>query len=160
MLLRKLMADPKLHELTTTGNFRAKVLGVLTACRNRGFPARVGSGLRSLAEQKKILARGNSKTLNSLHLGKHAPDGLASAADIISSKTGWNLTKREQMLIGAAAEAYGLGWGGLFNVRSKGAVLAAIRTLRKAGWPPKHEAYNVAIGWDPYHVQRRNNWPK
>lgn len=153
------MNDPKLRELTTAGNFRGKVEALLWAIDARGFAARIGSGLRTPAEQKRIVAKGNSKTLNSLHLGHHAPDGLASAADIISKRTGWNLTKREQLLIGAAAEAYGLGWGGLFNVRSKAAVLSAIRTLRKAGWPATHEAYNVAIGWDPYHVQRRNNWP-
>lgn len=148
----------KLGELTEVGNFRAKVEGCLTVMKALGEDPVIADGLRTLAQQREKVRMGYSKTLASLHLP--GTDGLSRAADIVDGKKGWNASRRFWMIVGAYCEAKGLGWGGIFGLGAdrEAAVRRAFVTLRKAGWPEKHPAYQVSLGWDVAHVQQRSNW--
>lgn len=153
------MSHPKLSELTTDGAFAAKVGQVLAQLEARNETPRIFETKRTLAQQVKKVRAGYSRTLKSQHVDRGS-DGGALAADIADSAKGWNASRRFWLIIGAACQSYGLGWGGLFglNGRQKGALVAALNTLRAAGWPEDHEAYAVSIGWDPAHLQKRPNW--
>lgn len=90
--------------------FRDKVVRILRRLQSQGWKARVGSGRRSLAQQKEKVRKGYSKTLKSWHL-----KGLA--ADIIDSRWGWggeasNLDHPFWNALGKAAAIEGLTWGG------------------------------------------------
>jgi hypothetical protein len=150
----------KLDQITTQGNFRAKVEAILGHMVAKRCPAVVNNALRTKDQQKAILKAGYSKTLKSNHLP--GPDGLARAADIVHDRLAWNASKRFWLVLGACAMAHGCGWGGLFglNRRQRENVVAAIQKARAAGWPEKHDAYQVSLGWDPAHVELPNNWPK
>lgn len=153
------MTDPKLIELTEEGNFRNCVERCIKAIEAKGVDAKIFEALRTVAEQREKVKKGYSKTMKSEHL----PDktGKARAADVADAKKGWSADKRFWLLLGSAAWAYGVGWGGLFGLspRRVKAVQEAIKTLREAGWPKQHEAYQVPLGWDVAHLQSSNNWP-
>lgn len=73
---------------------------------------RVGEGLRSLAQQKKNVAKGVSWTLNSRHLTGHAVDLLA----LINNKVTWSWAPyykiAEAMKEAAKEEKVKIEWGG------------------------------------------------
>lgn len=91
-------------------SFREKVVRILRRLQAKGWQPRVGSGRRTLEEQKEKVRKGYSKTLKSWHL-----KGLA--ADIIDSRWGWggeaaNLDHDFWTDLGEAAKREGLTWGG------------------------------------------------
>ncbi|HMS54217.1 MAG TPA: hypothetical protein PKA27_02355 [Fimbriimonadaceae bacterium] len=153
------MDDPKLSELTSHLRFRDRVRATLQTLKDYGLDPIIYEGKRSLAEQRKKVSQGRSKTLESFHV-KRGPDAGSLAADIASEKDGWNVQRRFWFVLGASCRARGLGWGGLFNLSAeeREALLTAIDVLRIAKFPEKHDAYSVKIGWDPAHVQTKSNW--
>lgn len=152
--------DPKLSELTTDGNVRAKVAAVLADLQGHGEDPKIFEAKRTVEQQREKVRLGYSKTMNSYHL-KRGKDGGAKAADVADRKKAWNASKRFWLLTGSSALAHGLGWGGLFGLGAsqKAAVVRAIETLREAGWPKTHEAYQTQLGWDEAHLQADYNWP-
>lgn len=144
---------PKLQELTTDGNFRAKVEATLQTLAEKGERPKVFEAKRTEAQQREKVRKGYSKTMASYHL-KRGGDGGGMACDIADAKKGWNGSKRFWLLLGANCLARGMSWGGLFGLdqSQREAVKSAIDRARKAGWPQSHAAYQVPIGWDPAHV--------
>lgn len=142
-----------LEDLTADGGFRAKVAALVATLAAKGESAKVFEARRTEAQQAEKVRLGYSKTMASWHL-KRGSDGGSLAADVADSSKGWNASRRFWLLVGANCQARGLSWGGLFGLSGarKAAVSAAIGRARKAGWPAKHEAYQVPIGWDPAHV--------
>jgi len=153
------MSDPKLLELTASGNFRARVEKTLDSLKSHGEDPKIFEGMRTPAQQREKVLRGVSKTMRSYHL-KRGPDKLGLAADIADRKKGWNASKRFWLILGANCQTRALGWGGLFGLsaKHKKGLLVAMARLRDAGWPEDHDAYEVPIGWDPAHVQLDSNW--
>ena len=151
--------DPKLAELTADGNFREKVRALLCDLERLGEYAKIFEAKRTVDQQREKVRLGYSKTMRSNHL-KRGADGGGKAADIADRSKGWNASRRFWFIIGASCHARGLGWGGLFGMKSKQklAFHAAVRTLREAGWPESHSAYQAHIGWDPAHVEFGSNW--
>ena len=155
------MSDPKLLELTNDGNFRGKVAAVLGDMVASGHDPKIFEAMRTVAQQREKVRLGYSKTMNSYHL-KRGSDGLGKAADVADRKKGWNAPTRFWLMLASSAMAHGVGCGILFglNDRQKLALAEAIKTLRAAGWPAKHEAYQVQTGWDTAHLQADDNWPQ
>lgn len=88
---------------------RRKVLAVLSDLKGHGFPAKIASGWRSLAEQKVLYDHGRSKVLFSFHnatRGDGTPCSLA--ADIVDERLGWNAVYRFWELLGRSAAAHEL----------------------------------------------------
>jgi hypothetical protein len=149
-----------LTKVTERDGFRSKIQATLDNLKAKGESGKIDPGvLRTVAQQRELVRKGYSKTMNSYHLP--GPDGLSRAVDLVDAKKGWNASKRFWLLVGANAEYRGLGWGGLFglNATQRAAVLQAINDLRRAGWPKgNHKAYQVQLGWDVAHVEARSNW--
>jgi hypothetical protein len=94
-------------------DFRPRVIRILQRLRLKGWQPYVASGRRTLAQQRKILAAGNSRTLRSYHL-----EGLA--ADIVDRRWKWGGPAADTNHpfwndLGRAAAAEGLVWGGNFK---------------------------------------------
>ena len=153
------MPDPKLAELTTDGNFRAKVAAILDDLASHGEDPKIFEAMRTREQQAEKVRLGYSKTMNSYHL-KRGSDGKGKAADIADRKKGWNASKRFFMLLASSCWAHGVGSGILFglNAKQRQNLKNAILTLRQAGWPKSHPAYETAIGWDGAHCQEDDNW--
>lgn len=153
--------DQKLNELTTDGNFRAKVAAILGDLDRLGCNAKIYEAKRTVAQQREKVRLGYSKTMNSYHL-KRGTDGGAKAADIADRAKAWNAHKRFWLILGASAWARGLGWGGLFGLNKTQVkkLMAAIQRLSAAGWPDHSPDYETPTGWDGAHVQADNNWPE
>lgn len=151
--------DPKLAELTKDGNFVGKVRAVLEDLERLGEDGKIFEAKRTVEQQREKVRLGYSKTMRSYHL-KRGGDNGGKAADIADREKAWNASKRFWFIVGASCQARGLGWGGLFglNRKQKAAFLQAVSTLRLAGWPMHHAAYQAAIGWDPAHLQVDSNW--
>lgn len=154
------MTDPKLSELTTDNAFRGKVELVLRDLDGKKYDGYIAEAKRTIEQQREKVRKGYSKTMNSYHL-KRGKDGGGLAADIVQKGKGWNASKRFWLILGSSAWAHQLGWGGLFglNAKQKKALQQAIHTLRQAGWPIEHQAYQVRMGWDPAHLENKSNWP-
>lgn len=121
--------------------FREKVRRILRDMEKYlGYRCYVASGLRTEAEQRRLVAQGRSKTNRSRHL-----KGLA--ADIVPVELGWNAPPSFWLRLGYLAEREGLGWGGFYGL-PRGLRAA----LRKAYGAKDWEA-RVKIGWDPAHVE-------
>ena len=76
-------------------------------------------GVRSVERQKELVAKGASKTMNSMHIKQS--DGFGHAVDLIpTSKDPWNDKKgfeaiRDAMFLAAKELGVGLTWGGDWN---------------------------------------------
>lgn len=153
------MPYDKLDQLTNRGNFRTKVEIILGHMDAKRMYSKIAEAKRTREQQAEKVRRGYSKTMRSNHLP--GPDGLASAADVVDVSRGWNASKRYWLMLGSAALAHQVGWGGLFglNRKRKQNVVKCIHQARAEGWPMESEAYQVAIGWDPAHLEINNNWP-
>lgn len=107
---------------------RSELSGVhpdLVACVERAIAITtqdfsVHDGIRSPAEQKELVARGASKTLNSRHLTQ--PDGYGHAVDLVPYVNGqlrweWPLIYpvAEAMAIAARERGVSLRWGGVWD---------------------------------------------
>ncbi len=150
--------DPKLNQLTPV--FRDKVETILKQLADKHMEPYIAEAKRTVAQQREKVNKGYSKTMRSNHLP--GSDGLSRAADIVQLHKGWAASKRFWLMLGSSSWANQTGWGGLFglNGKQKKSVQVAIHTLRQAGWPATHEAYQVQMGWDPAHVEMPVNWPK
>lgn len=155
------MSDPKLPELTSDGNFRAKVAAVLGDLDRLGMDAKIFEAKRTVEQQREKVRLGHSKTMNSYHL-KRGSDGGSKAADIADRARAWNAPKRFWMILGASAWGHGLGWGGLFGLgaKQKKKLMAALKRLSASDWPDHSSDYETPIGWDGAHVQADFNWPE
>jgi len=100
---------------------------------------RVHAGLRTLAEQKAMVARGVSWTMNSRHLKQS--DGYAHAVDLVPLIAGrlawdWPACRRIALTMAKAAEELGvaLRWGGVWDrpLAGYGRSLAAIEAENRA----------------------------
>ncbi len=161
--LSELTNDPMVGLINTAQRrapkFRDKVSGVIVQLENRDENPRIYETKRNLAQQKEKVRLGYSKTLASEHL-KKGNDGGAMACDIADAVKGWNATRRFWFIMGAASQSYGIGWGGLFGLsrNQKAKLVKALDELRAAKFPMDHPAYRTEIGFDPAHLQARNNW--
>lgn len=95
---------------TLDPKFAGKVRRVVKRLEAAGWQPVVVSGKRTVAQQRKILAAGRSRTMNSLHL-------CGRAADLMDHRYGWQgEAKRPDfafwVALGKAARAEGLVWGG------------------------------------------------
>ena len=95
---------------TLEPRFEKKVRRVLKALKAKGWQPVVISGRRSVAQQRKIVAAGRSRTMKSYHL-------CGRAADIMDRRHGWrgpaaNPNFKFWRDLGVAARAEGLEWGG------------------------------------------------
>lgn len=142
-----------LKNLSDEGNFRRKVEAILRDAKAHGYDLTIGSSLRTKAEQAEKVAKGYSKTMRSKHLPGW--DGLARAADIVSSQLGWNAPQDYWIMVGRLALTKNLKWGGLYGLpRAQRKALVAFLTK-------PHSASDVfnpfewrgKIGWDPAHLE-------
>lgn len=123
-------------------------------------------GRRTVEQQRKIVGAGHSQILKSHHLTGNAADLYEVFEDAMTGHKSYKWPrKRAALLIGSAALALGIGWGGLFFNNKltrwfkKNKVKKAILAARDKGWPVWCDEYNVDIGWDACHVQMESNWP-
>jgi len=154
--------DPKLSQITTDGNLRAKIEAILADVSSHGYNGIfIAEAMRTKEQQAEKVRLGYSKTMNSYHL-KRGSDGKGLAADIVPKSTGWNAPKRFWLLLGWACHTHEVGWGGLFGLSAARAqtLLAVMKRLSDKGWPTGPDPdYEVAIGWDGAHCQQKFNWP-
>jgi len=155
------VSDSKLAELTTNGGFRLKVKMTLDSLREHGENPKVFEGKRTLAQQRDKVKAGVSRTVLSYHL-RRGSDGGACAADVADAKTGWRASIRFWLLLGANAQARGMGWGGLFGLsrKQKAQLVAVIEECRAVKWQEDAAVFDrkIVLGWDPAHVQTGDNW--
>jgi len=96
--------------------FRAKVIKVLAALREREFKPKIFFGWRSVAVQLDLVKKGRSKVKFSFH-NAQKKDGTpnAYAVDIIDSRWAWSASAEKNgfwKALGEAAKKEGLYWGG------------------------------------------------
>lgn len=153
------MIHQKLMDLTTDKRFRHRVEAAIVDIERLGEFPKIYETIRTVAQQREKVRLGYSKTMKSQHLDRGI-DNLGCAADIADRVRGWNASRRFWLILGASCQARGLGWGGLFGLKRSQVkvLLQAFEVLRAAGWPETHPAYQTPIGWDPAHVQIRDNW--
>ena len=145
------MSD-RLGELTDRGNFRAKVEAIVRNGRGRGYRLTVHNALRSIEQQKVLVAKGYSKTMRSMHLP--GPDGLARAADVVDARFMWGAPKHVWVMIGRLALTQGCDWGGLWGLPL--GMRAKFRAfLLDRGRPFDPNEWRGKVGWDPAHVQAK-----
>jgi uncharacterized protein YoaH (UPF0181 family) len=153
--------DPKLTQITTDGNLRAKIQTILYHLAARGYAdAFIAEAMRTREEQAEKVRKGYSKTMKSYHLLRGS-DGKGLAADIVPRSTGWNAPKRYWMMLGWVCHEHGVGWGGVFSLTTakQQALLESMQRLSEKGWPEGPDPdYQTPIGWDPAHCQKANNW--
>ena len=145
-----------LDEITTDGNFRAKVERLVIDGIGHHYELRVHNALRSVEKQKQNVAAGVSKTMRSKHLP--GVDGLARGVDVIDSRFNWGAPNQVWLMIGRLALTKGLVWGGLYGLpRSTRKKLEAFLLDRTKPFDPAkwvtEEGKPGPLGWDPAHVE-------
>lgn len=113
------MTDEQRHEQIETKlkqvhpTLARKVKAIVKDLEGHGWKPYIGSGWRSIAEQKKIVERGDSTVYFSFH-NATAENGLgcALAVDIVDSRYGWDSPKRFWTHLGSSATSHGCTWGG------------------------------------------------
>ena len=141
-----------IEQLTTRGNFRNKIESIVSSGNAHGYRLTVHNALRTIDQQKALVAKGHSKTMRSNHLP--GPDGLARAADVVDARFMWGAPRHVWVMIGRLALTQGCDWGGLWGLplamRRK---LAAFLLDRSVPFDPK--AWRGKIGWDPAHIEMK-----
>lgn len=140
------------EQLTEDGNFRAKVEAIVASGNAHGYPLIVHNALRTVDQQKALVAKGHSKTMRSKHLpGK---DGKARAADVVDARFLWGAPRHVWVMIGRLALTQGCAWGGLWGLpyamRKK---FEAFLLDRSKPFDPK--AWRGKVGWDPAHIEQK-----
>ena len=139
-------------QITETGNFRNKIRAVLDIANARGYRLIVHNALRTAEQQKELVAKGRSKTMNSKHLpGK---DGLARAADVVDARYLWGAPRHVWVMIGRLALTQGCEWGGLWGLPRK-MRLEFQRFLLDRSRPFDPKEWRGKIGWDPAHIETK-----
>lgn len=87
----------------------AAAITLLNAVRAAGIPLVVSSGLRSVAEQQRLVAAGRSRTLRSAHL-----DGRAFDVDVLGFSRD-DIPEWFWQQLGPYGESLGLTWGGRWS---------------------------------------------
>lgn len=87
----------------------AIALKLINDLRAEGIPAYISSGVRTVAEQRELVRKGASRTLQSKHL-----EGRAFDIDILGYGRD-ELPRWFWDLIGQYGESLGLKWGGRFK---------------------------------------------
>ena len=142
----------RLLEITERGNFRNKVREIIDTANARGYSLTVHNALRTVAQQRELVAHGFSKTMRSMHLP--GGDGLARAADVVDSRFLWGAPRYVWVMIGRLALTQGCDWGGLWGlplVMRK----QFERYLLDRSRPFDPKEWRGKIGWDPAHVQMK-----
>ena len=109
-----------------------------------GVPMFAHCVVRTLAEQRRVFKQGFSKNDGS----RPAPHLHGLAVDVIHSYKGWNLTKKQWLLVGhvgkeiARAMSFKMEWGGDWSVPVSDEALEALKPEER-----------VRLGWDPAHFQ-------
>lgn len=137
----------KLNELHPV--LRRKVRAIIADLAGHGYRAKVASAWRSAADQLALYRAGRSRVKFSFHnaaypLGSGKAEApCALAADIVDSRLGWGASKEFWRLLGRAARAHGLVWGGdwaTFPDVAHVQLCPNTDLLRaKAGWLPEEE---------------------
>ena len=95
---------------------RTPIKNVLKAVIAKGWKAKIHYAHRTIAEQRVILAKGNSTIPFSFHNAYKDGKAAALAVDIIDKRKGyaWQIPTSHQYWqdLGAACKAEGLEWGG------------------------------------------------
>lgn len=118
-----------------------KVRAVLTDLEGHGWQPYIASAWRSVAEQKKIVERGDSKVYFSFHNATRV-DGTpcALACDIVDVRYSWDSPKRYWTHLGSSANAHELVWGGGWknfpDVAHVQLLSNSLLTKVKNGWLP------------------------
>lgn len=138
------------NETTERGNFRAKVRAIVENGNAHGLRLYVHNALRTKEEQKALVQKGHSKTMNSKHLP--GSDGLARAVDVVDARYLWGAPRHVWVMIGRLALTQGCNWGGLW-----GLPLAMRRKfeayLLDRSKPFDAKEWRGKIGWDPAHIE-------
>ena len=141
-----------LEEVTDRGHFRAKVEAILRNGQALGYSLIVHNALRTVEQQRALVARGTSRTMRSKHLG--GIDGKARAVDIVDAEFGWDAPRHIWLMIGRLSLTQGCSWGGLWGLpRAMRRKLTAFLTDRSIAFDPYR--WDGKIGWDPAHVESR-----
>lgn len=90
-----------------------KALSIMHDLEDKGWEPRIGSGMRTVAEEAYHLANHTSQTMHSKHLTGHA-------LDIVDKRYAWGgpaskLNFTFWFDLGAAAKKYGVEWGGSWH---------------------------------------------
>lgn len=152
-----------LLELTTEGNFRAKVEAILASGKAHGYPLIVHNALRTPEKQAENVKKGVSQTMRSKHLP--GPDGLARAVDVIDSRYGWDCPRHVWVMIGRLCVTQGCNWGGYWNLPGDPrAALKAFLEDTLSPFDPHAWAFDGKagpIGFDPAHLESATcRWDK
>lgn len=148
------MPDPKLAELTTDGNFRAKVDAVIRELQGNGFKdTRIAEACRTLEQQREKVRKRYSKTMKSKHVCALNPSHQSEAADIVPQSTGWAASRAYWLTLGRCALLHGLTWGGLWGLN----ILQRARLkkfLTDTSKPFSPDNWGGPMGWDTAHVEK------
>ena len=109
----KLSHSEKINSLDP--RMRPKVERVIASLKSQNFRPKIYFAWRSLAEQKDILQKGNSKVQFSFHTAYKNGKPNAYAVDIIDSRWAWTDAAEQNgfwAALGKAGKAEGLYWGG------------------------------------------------
>ncbi|MCI0541866.1 MAG: hypothetical protein L0Z50_42255 [Verrucomicrobiales bacterium] len=116
-----------------TPEMSTKVESVLKALEAKGYSPKIVDSIRTAEEQKKMVEKNVSETLESKHLDQKGHG--SGAVDIINNLKSWdyNDKKAEEFFkeLGSAAKDESLRWGGDFSKKSE----------------------DAPYGWDPGHIE-------
>ena len=118
----------------------AWALLMVAICRRAGVPVWPHCARRSVADQRRAVAAGHSKTRRSAHL-------VGYAVDIVHGIRAWDLTPRQWLVIGA------LGREAERRYNDRRAVANRIALVWGGDW--RRSAQDV-VGWDPAHWEIRD----
>lgn len=93
-------------------NLARKVRAIISDLEGHGWEPTIGSGWRSVEEQRAILARGDSTVSFSFHNAELNGKPAALAVDIVDARWGWDSPKRFWTHLGSSANAHKCVWGG------------------------------------------------
>lgn len=131
---------------------RPQVESILNTLEFYGFRPKIAREVwRNPAEQLEMYRRGVSRARWGFHCATRNGQPASLAADIVDADKDWDAPLRFWVVLGYAARAQGLGWGGYWGLNK--ALRAGLdRALDgvKTGAPIPR---GLKIGWDAAHVE-------
>lgn len=140
---RLLLVDPTIRD---------QVAAVIATLEFYGCRPKVAREVwRDPAEQLEMFRRGVSRVRWGFHCATRDGQPASLAADIVDADLNWNASVRFWIVLGYAARAQGLGWGGRWGLpKPLLRALDAMLDRVKAGAPIDPR---VKIGWDAAHIE-------